>query len=344
MTDAVDLRLAGAALAGPRVEEARAETRRRSKPRREGLVETTPWLDVATHAILVVGLVLLLVPIYLTFVAASQSLVEVMAIPSRLLPSDQFLANLQTAWTEADFAQKFVNSLILSLGVVTGKIVIAAITAFGIVFFDHRLRMPIFWLVFITLMLPLEVRIVPTYAVAANALSPFQAILDWSGVTWMIEQVTGARIAMEMNLLNSYTGLILPLVATATGTFLYRQFFLTIPDELVEAAKMDGAGPLRFLAQILVPLSVTNIAALATIMFVYSWNQYLWPLLVVTDPSYGVVAVELGKLVPNMHSTGGEIPRWNVAMAGTLIVMVPPILVVIVMQRWFVRGLINTDK
>jgi len=169
-------------------------------------------------------------------------------------------------------------------------------------------------------------------------------MLDWSGISWLIRSVSGIEVALEWNLLNSYTGLILPLVATATGTFLYRQFFMTIPDELVEAAKMDGAGPLRFLAEILVPLSRTNIAALATIMFVYSWNQYLWPLLIITDPSYGVVAVELGKLVPDTNATGGAIPNWNIAMAGTLIVTVPPILVVVFMQRWFVRGLINTDK
>jgi len=136
----------------------------------------------------------------------------------------------------------------------------------------------------------------------------------------------------------------MPLVATATGTFLYRQFFLTIPEELVEAAKMDGAGPLRFLWDVLIPLSRTNIAALATIMFVYAWNQYLWPLLVVTDQSYAMVAVELGRLVPKFSATGGEIPKWHIAMAGTLIVMLPPVCVVIFMQRWFVRGLINTDK
>jgi sn-glycerol 3-phosphate transport system permease protein len=204
--------------------------------------------------------------------------------------------------------------------------------------------MPIFWVVFITLMLPLEVRIVPTYAVAANALTPFQAILDWTGLSWLINTVSGIEVDLEWRMLNSYTGLILPLIATATGTFLYRQFFMTIPDELVEAAKMDGAGPLRFLWEILVPLSRTNIAALATIMFVFSWNQYLWPLLIITDPSYGVVAVELGKLVPDSNSTGGDIPRWNIAMAGTLIVTIPPIIVVVFMQRWFVRGLINTDK
>jgi len=316
----------------------------RSTRRSPGMVENTPLLNLATHVILLMGMVMLLFPMYLVFNAATLSLVEVNSQPTRLTPGDQFWVNIQEAWFSRDFGQKFINSLIVAVGVVTGKIFIACITAFGLVFFDHRLRKPIFWAVFLTLMLPLEVRIVPTYAVAANALQPFQAMLDWSGISWLIRSVSGIEVALEWNLLNSYTGLILPLVATATGTFLYRQFFMTIPDELVEAAKMDGAGPLRFLAEILVPLSRTNIAALATIMFVYSWNQYLWPLLIITDPSYGVVAVELGKLVPDTNSTGGAIPNWNIAMAGTLIVTVPPILVVVFMQRWFVRGLINTDK
>ncbi|QPH53583.1 ABC transporter permease subunit [Pontivivens ytuae] len=308
------------------------------------MVERTPWLNILTHVILFTGLAILVVPIYLVFVAASQTLQDVMAIPAKLLPGDQLFPNIAAAWHEAEFDTKFLNTLILATGVVVGKIVLAALTAFGIVFFDHRLRMPIFWAVFITLMLPLEVRIVPTYAVAANALSPFQTILDMLGITGLVNALTGFEIALNWNLLNSYTGLIMPLVATATGTFLYRQFFLTIPDELVEAAKMDGAGPLRFLREILIPLSVTNMAALATIMFVVGWNQYLWPLLIITDPAYGVAAVELSRLVPNMNTTGGDIPNWHWAMAGTLIVMLPPVAVVILMQRWFVRGLINTDK
>jgi sn-glycerol 3-phosphate transport system permease protein len=316
----------------------------RAPRRRPGMVENTPMLNILTHAILLLGMIILLFPMYLVFNAATLSLQEVNAQPTRLLPGDQFWSNIQEAWVTRDFGQKFLNSLIVAVGVVSGKIFIACITAFGLVFFDHRLRMPIFWMVFITLMLPLEVRIVPTYAVAANALQPFQTLLDWTGLSWLIQKASGITIALEWNMLNSYTGLIIPLIATATGTFLYRQFFLTIPDELVEAAKMDGAGPLRFLAEILVPLSRTNIAALATIMFVYSWNQYLWPLLIITDPNYGVVAVELGKLVPDTNSTGGAIPNWHIAMAGTLIVTVPPVIVVIFMQRWFVRGLINTDK
>jgi len=308
------------------------------------MIERTPVLNIVTHAILFFGLAILVIPIYLVVVAASHTLPDVMAIPAKLLPGDQLVVNLQAAWTEAEFATKFSNTLILATGVVVGKIVLAALTAFGIVFFNHRLRMPIFWMVFITLMLPLEVRIVPTYAVAANALSPFQAILDWTGISWLVQRTTGIEVALNWNLLNSYTGLIMPLVATATGTFLYRQFFLTIPDELVEAAKMDGAGPLRFLRDILIPLSVTNMAALATIMFVVGWNQYLWPLLIITDPAYGVAAVELSRLVPNMNTTGGDVPNWHWAMAGTLIVMLPPVVIVIAMQRWFVRGLINTEK
>ena len=308
------------------------------------MIERTPILNVVTHLILIFGLIMLLFPMYLVFVAASLTLKDVSAIPPHILPGDQLFVNMSEAWTKAGFGEKFLNTFIVAFGVVVGKITLACITAFGIVFFDHRLRMPIFWAVFITLMLPLEVRIVPTYAVAANALQPFQTLLEVSGLAWLINTVSGIEVALEWNLLNSYTGLIMPLVATATGTFLYRQFFLTIPDELVEAAKMDGAGPVRFLRQILIPLSVTNIAALATIMFVYSWNQYLWPLLVITDQSYGMVAVELGRLVPKITSTGGEVAKWNIAMAGTLIVMIPPILVVIFMQRWFVRGLINTDK
>jgi sn-glycerol 3-phosphate transport system permease protein len=245
----------------------------------------------------------------------------------------------------SDFGPKFVNSLIVAVGVVVGKITLACITAFSLVFFAYRGRTLIFWMIFITLMLPLEVRIVPTYAVAANALSPFQALLDVTGMGWLINTVSGVQVSLQWNLLNSYTGLILPLVATATGTFLYRQFFLTIPDELVEAARMDGAGPLRFLWDVLIPLSKTNIAALATIMFVYAWNQYLWPLLVITDrATYGMVVVQLSDLVPDQMTTGGGTPTWHLAMAATLMVMVPPIAIVILMQRWFVRGLINTDK
>jgi sn-glycerol 3-phosphate transport system permease protein len=309
------------------------------------MIERTPFQNLATHAILAFGLILILVPIWLAFVAATHDLQAVNSAPVEFWPGSQLWPNLTEAWAQSDFGQKFVNSFIVAIGVVTGKITLACITAFALVFFQFRGRMVIFWMIFITLMLPLEVRIVPTYAVAANALSPFQTIMDWTGINWLLNSLSGIEVALEWNLLNSYTGLILPLVATATGTFLYRQFFLTIPDELVEAARMDGAGPFRFLWDVLIPLSKTNIAALATIMFVYAWNQYLWPLLVITDrTNYGVVVVQLSDLVPDQLTTGGGTPTWHLAMAATLVVMLPPIAIVILMQRWFVRGLINTDK
>ncbi len=309
------------------------------------MIERTPILNLLTHLILISGLVIILIPIWLAFVAATQTLQAVNSAPVEFWPGDQLWVNLREAWALSDFGPKFINTLIVATGVVVGKITLACITAFAIVFFNFRGRMVIFWMIFITLMLPLEVRIVPTYAVAANALSPFQTILDATGLSGLIATLSGIEVRLEWNLLNSYTGLILPLVATATGTFLYRQFFLTIPDDLVEAARMDGAGPLRFLWDVLIPLSRTNIAALATIMFVYAWNQYLWPLLIITDrANYGMVVVQLSDLVPDQLTTGGGTPTWHLAMAATLVVMLPPIAVVILMQRWFVRGLINTDK
>jgi len=181
---------------------------------------------------------------------------------------------------------------------------------------------------------------VPTYSIAANALQPFQTILDVTGISWLVSQITGIQIKLEWGLLNSYPGLVLPLVATATGTFLYRQFYLTVPDELAEASKMDGSGPVRFFWDILLPLSRPNMIALFTIMFVWAWNQYLWPLLITTDPNFGIAVTQLKTLIPSEFG----LPDWNVAMAGTLIIMSPPLVLVILMQRWFVRGLISTEK
>jgi len=305
------------------------------------MIERTPILNAVTHLILIAGLLLVLLPFVIVVVAATKDLREVNQVPMSLIPGTHLLDNLVEAWGRGDFGRSLLNSLIVSVGVTAGKIALAALTAFSIVFFRYRARMLAFWLIFTTLMLPLEVRIVPTYAVAANVLAPFQSILDATGLSTLIAWVTGIQVSLEWNLLNSYPGLILPLVATATGTFLYRQFFLTVPDELLEASKMDGAGAMRFFAEILMPLSRTNMLALAAILFVYSWNQYLWPLLVTTDPAFGTAAVELKRLIPPV--TGG-LPEWHVVMAGTLIVMAPPLLVVALMQRWFVRGLIATEK
>ncbi|CAG0952451.1 MAG: ABC transporter permease subunit [Rhizobiaceae bacterium] len=298
------------------------------------MIERTPILDFLTHALLVLSFVALLMPMWIVFVAATHDFHTVNQVPMPLLPGGHFFENLAAAWERGNFGRVMVNSLVVALGITGGKIVIAALSAFSIVYFRYRLRMLMFWLIFITLMLPLEVRIVPTYAVAADALRPFQGMLDFAGFSVDLP---------EWNLLNSYSGLILPLIATATGTFLYRQFFLTVPDELTEAAKMDGAGPIRFFLEVLMPLSKTNMAALATIMFVWSWNQYLWPLLVVTDhQNYATATMQLQKIVPG--PLFGEPPVWNVAMAANLIVMFPPVLVTILLQRWFVRGLIQTDK
>ncbi|RWE41708.1 MAG: ABC transporter permease subunit [Mesorhizobium sp.] len=304
------------------------------------MVERTPFLNFFTHLILFVGFVLCIAPFVVVAVAASHNLKDVNDVPMPLLPGSDFWINIKTAWTTADLGPKLLNSFIMAAGVAAGKVIISALTAFSIVYFRYPGRTFIFWLIFVTLMLPLEVRIVPTYAVVADVLSPYQTILDITGLSWLIEKVSGVQVSLSLGLLNSYTGLILPLIATATGTFLYRQFFLTVPDELTEAARMDGAGALRFFIDILLPLSRNNMAALGTIMFLWAWNQYLWPLLITTDQSHATAVTELKQLIPNV----GGIPEWNIAMAGTLIVMLPPLIVVVLMQRWFVRGLIATEK
>ncbi|MBB3608081.1 ABC transporter permease subunit [Rhizobium sp. BK602] len=304
------------------------------------MVERTPILNFFTHVILFLGFVVAVAPLAIVAIAASHNLADVNRVPMSLIPGTDFWVNLKTAWTTANLGPKLLNSLIFAGGVAAGKVILSALTAFSLVYFRYPGRHLIFWLIFVTLMLPLEVRIVPTYAVAANVLSPYQAILDVTGISWLIEKVSGIQVSLELGLLNSYPGLILPLVATATGTFLYRQFFLTVPDELTEAARMDGAGSLRFFIDILMPLSRTNMAALGTIMFLWAWNQYLWPLLVTTDPSHATAVTELKQLIPNI----GGLPEWHIAMAGTLIVMLPPLAVVVLMQRWFVRGLISTEK
>jgi len=304
------------------------------------MIERTPILNVVTHVTLAIGFIIAVLPFVIVAIAASHDVHDVNQVPLPLIPGRHFWENMVAAWERADLGVKLLNSFIFAGGVAAGKVIVSAMTAFAIVFFRFPGRNALFWAIFITLMLPLEVRIVPTYSVAANVLGPYQAILDVTGITWLIERVSGIRIDLQFGLLNSFPGLILPLVATATGTFLYRQFFMTIPDELVEASKMDGAGPIRFFFDTLLPLSRNNIAALATIMFLWAWNQYLWPLLVTTDPSHATAVIELRRLIPD----SGGIPEWNIAMAGTLIIMLPTLFVVVVMQRWFVRGLIATDK
>ncbi|MDQ1197481.1 sn-glycerol-3-phosphate ABC transporter permease UgpE [Agrobacterium sp. SORGH_AS 787] len=295
------------------------------------MIQRTPYADAFTYGLMIIGFLLLIGPFIVIISGASQSLQQINSVPFSFMPSDRLVENMHAAWNRANLGNAMLNSFIMASLVTVGKVALSALTAFAIVFFRSPLRHVFFWTVFITLMLPLEVRVVPTYAVAADMFHPFALLIN---------AVSGIDINIEWNLLNSYAGLTLPLIATATGTFLYRQFFMTLPDELAEAARMDGSGPMRFFVDMILPLSRTNMLALTTIMFVYGWNQYLWPLLMVTDPSYKTVMMSLSSLLPSENGT----PDWNVTLAGSLIIMLPPLLVVGLLQRWFVRGLVSTEK
>lgn len=280
------------------------------------MVENRPWLTVTSHIAVVAGVLLVALPVWLAFVASTHTSAALVSDVIPLWPGDQFIENYRKVLFEPDngglgvsISTLLFNSLVMALGITIGKIVISLTAAYAIVFFNFRLRMLSFWLIFITLMLPVEVRILPTFEVVA-----------------------------DLRLLNSYTGLILPLIASATATFLFRQFFMTIPNELLEAARIDGSGPVKFFFDILLPLSRTNIAALCVIMFIYGWNQYLWPLLITTDESYYTIVMGIQRMISD------EEIDWNVVMATTTLAMLPPVAVVIFMQKLFVKGLIETEK
>jgi len=306
------------------------------------MVERTPILDTLTYAFLLIGICIVGFPIFYTFVAASLPLSEVSKVPMPLVPGDQFWVNMKAAWAQGNLGRQLLNSFVMASGITIGKIVVSMLGAFSIVYFDYRFRKVAFAAVFCTLMLPVEVRILPTYEIAANIFGPLQWLVDALHLNQLLQWWVGhdAEITLDWSLLDSYTGLILPLVASATCTFLFRQFFLTVPEELCEAAKLDGASAMMFFRKILLPLSVTNIAALVVIEFVYGWNQYLWPLLITTDPDMTTAVIGLQNLIPQID----DVPFWNVALSGALIVMLPPILVVLFMQRWFVKGLVEREK
>ncbi len=279
-----------------------------------GMVETRGAGRWLTHLGLIVGVAFIFFPIWLAFVASTVEQHEIVRPPMPLLPGDKFFENYARALTSgvnAPVAQMLFNSAVMALGISLGKIAISLLSAFAIVYFRFPGRRLFFWLIFLTLMLPVEVRIVPTYEVAAR-----------------------------FGMLNSYPGLIFPLVASATATFLFRQFFMTVPDELVEAARVDGARPMRFFFDILLPMSRTNIAALFVILFIYGWNQYLWPLLITTDPSMNTIVMGIKQMFPS----GDDTADWPVIMATSLLAMLPPVLVVIGMQRLFIRGLVESEK
>jgi sn-glycerol 3-phosphate transport system permease protein len=282
------------------------------------VVERRPLLSFLTHAVLVLGVLIVAFPIYLTFVGSTHTLQEVTRAPMPVWPGDRFWQNYADALGAGvgnaggtPVASMMWNSLVMALVIAIGKIAISLLSAFAIVYFRFPFRMLCFWTIFITLMLPVEVRILPTYEIAAG-----------------------------LGLLNSYTGLTLPLIASATATFLFRQFFMTVPNELAEAARIDGAGPLRFLKDILIPLSRTNIAALFVILFIYGWNQYLWPLLVTTDASMTTIVIGINRMLAVADAQA----QWPLIMATTMLAMLPPVAIVVLMQRWFVKGLIETEK
>ena len=283
------------------------------------MVERRPWLDFFAHAILILGIVIVAFPLYVTFVASTQTAQEVASAPMSLIPGSHFIDNYtrvlfggtEGAGAAPPVFRMMTVSLIMALAIAIGKIVISMLSAFAVVYFRFPGRMFFFWMIFVTLMLPVEVRIAPTYKVVA-----------------------------DLGMLNSYAGLTLPLIASATATFLFRQFFLTVPDELVEAARIDGAGALRFFRDVLLPLSKTSIAALFVIQFIYGWNQYLWPLLVTTQEDMYPVVIGIKRMI----SGGDSVTEWNLTMATAMLAMLPPALVVILMQKWFVKGLVDTEK
>ncbi|MGX1786590.1 sn-glycerol-3-phosphate ABC transporter permease UgpE [Bosea sp. NPDC055332] len=294
--------------------------------------ERTPVLDFVCHAILVLGAAIVCLPIYFVFVTGSQSQQEIMQVPLSWLPGDQFLANMQTVLSSAKFGRLLLNSFVVACGITLGKLAVSLIAAFAVTYFRFPFRLTAFWLIFMSLMLPIEVRIVPTYESAANVALPLNILGGWLG--WQV------LVDLDWNLVNTYSGLILPLIASATATFLFRQFFLTVPDELCEAARIDGASPWQFFRLILLPLSRSNIVALAIILFLMGWNQYLWPLLLTTDPDMATAVIGLKKLMPQSDS----LPTWHVLMNAAFLTMLPPTIVILLLQRWFVKGLVDSGK
>ena len=283
------------------------------------MVERSPLLRLLAHAVMLLGVLIVAFPLYLAFVASTHTAQDIVQAPMPLLPGSHFWETYKAALfgrdvsmgSGAPVARMMWVSLVTALVITFGKITISLLSAFAIVYFRFPLKNFFFWMIFITLMLPVEVRIGPTY-----------------------------QVVSDLGMLNTYAGLTIPLIASATATFLFRQFFLTVPDELVEAARMDGAGPMRFLWDILLPLSKTSIAALFVIQFIYGWNQYLWPLLATTSEDMYPVVIGIKRMIAG----GDAANEWNVIMATALLAMLPPAIVVVLMQKWFVKGLVDTEK
>ena len=282
------------------------------------MVENRPLLTLWSHAVLLAGIALVAFPLYITFVASTRTLEEILQVPMPLLPGphlwenySQVLASGTTRGAAAPVGRMMANSLVMALVIAFGKIAISIVASFAIVYFRFPMRSFFFWMIFVTLMLPVEVRIIPTF-----------------------------KVVSDLGMLNSYVGLTLPLIASATATFLFRQFFMTVPDELAEAARVDGAGPMRFFLDVLLPLSKTSMAALFVIQFIYGWNQYLWPLLITTDESMYTAVIGIKRMIVG----GDALTEWHLVMATAILALLPPALVVVLMQKWFVKGLVETEK
>jgi sn-glycerol 3-phosphate transport system permease protein len=276
-----------------------------------------PRVDWLAHAVLGLGVLLFAFPVWLIFAGATQDAGAINRGQLSLLPRLSHLGIFLSVLRHnaGDSPIPVWHMLMISAGmalvIALGKIVISILSAYAVAFFRFPFRMVAFWTIFITLMLPVEVRIIPTYAVMA-----------------------------DLRLINTFAGLTVPLLASATATLLFRQVFLAIPDELFEAARMDGAGPIRFLIDVLVPVSAANIAALFVILFVYGWNQYLWPLLVAAEPRLDTIVIGIVQLI----DTGFTLTPWNTMMATAVLAILPPVIVVVAMQRWFVKGLTEVEK
>jgi sn-glycerol 3-phosphate transport system permease protein len=290
------------------VEVARAGARE-ALAQRKGRVN---WQALVIHALLVSCVAVVAFPLYYAFVISTQDLQQVVQRPPRLLPSTHLVENYVQAWQKANMGRMLFNSAVMAVTVALGKIAISMLSAFAIVYFSFRGRMLCFWMIFVTLMLPVPVRLMSTYEVIGT--------LGW---------------------FDSYQGLTVPLMASATATFLFRQFYLTIPNELAEAAQLDGASALRFLWSFLLPLSWANIAALFVVLFIFGWNQYLWPLMITNTEAMRTVVIGLEGLIPR---SGTELPTWNLIMAGAMMALLPPVAVIVFMQRWFVKGLVESEK
>jgi len=283
------------------------------------MVERHPFLDLISHALLALGVMVIVFPIYLALVGSTHSAQDMAQSPIPIWFGQDAWLNYRTillgegpgVTSQVPVARMMWVSLVTALSIAFGKIVISLLSAFAIVYFNFPFRKAVFWGIFITLMLPVEVRIVPTYQVVA-----------------------------DFGMINSFAGLTIPLIASATATFLFRQFFLTVPDELAEAAKMDGASPMQFFWDVLLPLSRTSIAALFVIQFIYGWNQYLWPLLMSTEERMYPIVMGIRSMTAGADSQ----VQWNLVMATAILAMLPPALVVVLMQKWFVKGLVDTDK